>query len=68
MSKASILREKCCSMVLHGGFPDPVEVVDALTELDSRIPSPEGVCRALRNNGYLVPIKVLEADMKRGVE
>lgn len=34
-SKAQILREKCCAQVLHGGRPDPVEVVDALTEVEA---------------------------------
>lgn len=32
--KASVMREKCCGMVLHGGRPDPVDVMDELTETD----------------------------------
>lgn len=32
MMKSHAMREKCCYMVLHGGRPDPVAVVDALED------------------------------------
>ena len=34
MMKSHAMRETCCYMVLHGGRPDPVDVVDALSEVE----------------------------------
>lgn len=36
-SKAAVLREQCCYMVLHGGHPDPEKVVNALSEVEAKL-------------------------------
>lgn len=70
MKKAQKMREACCLMVLHGGRPDPAEVVDALSEIEAeRDKAQQDAVRSLAAQMVeLIESDLAEADWERACD